>query len=146
LLRALRVDKLTLAALSATLGLFLIPDKLDQIPLFAMLSVSLESLRSRADNICASVRGRDPNVKLWTCECESTTGGGTLPLARLASAGVAVSVSGMSPDFIAARLRKRELPLVGRLEEIAFVIDLRTVDPSEDHLVVEALGSLHSTP
>ncbi|MBV8162986.1 MAG: L-seryl-tRNA(Sec) selenium transferase, partial [Candidatus Eremiobacteraeota bacterium] len=146
LLRALRVDKLTLAALSATLALFLEPDKLDQIPLFAMLSASLESLRSRADAMCASVRGRDPNVKLWTCECESTTGGGTLPLARLASAGVAVSVSGMSPDFIAARLRKRELPLVGRLEEIAFVIDLRTVDPSEDHLVVEALGSLHSTP
>jgi len=145
LLRALRVDKLTLAALSATLALFLEPDTLDQIPLFAMLSALPDTLRSRADAICASVHERNPSVKLWTCDCESTTGGGTLPLARIASAGIAVCVNGMSPDSVAATLRKGDPPVIGRLEESAFVLDLRTVDRAEDRIVIEALSGLRSS-
>jgi len=141
LLRALRVDKLTLAALSATLRLYLEPNRLHEIPLFAMLQTSTTELRERAVALCDATRAA---VHLEPCDTEATTGGGTLPLARIPSVGIAVSAATHKPDQIAERLRKHVPPVVGRVEETALVIDLRTVLPKEDRALAHALGSLSS--
>ena len=154
LLRALRVDKQTLAALSATLRLYLEPNRLHEIPLFAMLRTSTTELRERAAAICDATRAmrsgqrasplHEAAVHLEPRDTEATTGGGTLPLARIPSAGIAVSADTHKPDQIAERLRRHVPPVVGRIEETAVVIDLRTVLPKEDRSLAHALGSLFS--
>jgi L-seryl-tRNA(Ser) seleniumtransferase len=141
LLRALRVDKLTLGALSATLALYLEPDRLSEIPLFAMLSTSVDTLRQRAAAICLALRERKAGLRVEPCATESATGGGTLPTARIPSAGIAISDKDRTPDSIAAQLRKHKPPVIGRIEDAAFIIDLRTVSPDEDQVLVEALAS-----
>ncbi len=138
LLRALRVDKLTLAALSATLALYLEPDKLAEIPLFAMLATPVEELRRRANAICAAVGDRAA-ARITPSEVASATGGGTLPMARIPSVGLAVSLHDRSPDEFAARLRAQRPPVIGRIDEAAFIIDLRTVAPGEDEALIAAL-------
>jgi L-seryl-tRNA(Ser) seleniumtransferase len=147
LLRALRVDKLILAALSATLRLYLEPALLLEIPLFAMLKTPVEQLRERARAICDAVQsklggGNPRSLKLSVRDTEATTGGGTLPLGLLPSAGVAVRFEAQSPDNIEERLRRHSPPIIGRVEQTAFIIDLRTVQPADDALVVQALAGL----
>lgn len=155
LLRALRVDKFTLAALSATLRLYLEPNRLHEIPLFAMLKTSTAELRARAAAICKMAGAivesgpegpllQSDAVHVEPRDTEATTGGGTLPLARIPSAGIAVSAAAYKPDQIAKRLRRHSPPVIGRVEETAFVIDLRTVLPKEDQALALALGSLYS--
>jgi L-seryl-tRNA(Ser) seleniumtransferase len=139
LLRALRVDKLTLGALSATLALYLEPDRLSEIPLFAMLQIPIAELRERAQRICDAVRPDTP-LRFAVCETEATTGGGTLPLAQIRSAGICIA--GASAQDIAAKLRDAVPPVVGRVEESGYVIDLRTVSREEDPQLIQALGAL----
>jgi len=142
LLRALRVDKLTLAALSATLSLYLEPGRRDEIPLYAMLSTPLDTLRERAQAICGGLRERGAAIHVSPCACQSTTGGGTLPLARMPSAGIRADWDRRTPEEIAAHLRRHDPPIVGRIEEGGFIVDLRTVQPGEDAALGEALGEL----
>lgn len=147
LLRALRVDKLTLAALSATLQLYLEPDRLTEIPLFAMLSASVAELRERAQRICNMVSegaSKDAPLHCSVCETQATTGGGTLPQAVIPSAGIAVNASDRSPDWIAERLRRGSPPIVGLVSDAAFTIDLRAVAPREDDGVAAAIAALRS--
>jgi len=121
LLRALRVDKLTLAALGATLSLYLQADGLLDIPLYAMLHASPDALRTRARALCD--RLSSPYVRV--CDTHSATGGGTLPLTRIPSAGVAVDVDGMPALQVAQRLREQRPPLVGRIEDRTVIINDR---------------------
>ncbi|MDQ6781241.1 MAG: L-seryl-tRNA(Sec) selenium transferase [Candidatus Eremiobacteraeota bacterium] len=138
LLRALRVDKLTLAALGATLGLYLQPDRLRDIPLYAMLYASPDALRARARALC----DRLSSPSLRVCETQSATGGGTLPLTRIPSAGIAIDVDGTPALQVAQRLREQRPPLVGRIEDRALIIDLRSIAPEEDPLVLHALSCI----
>ena len=139
LLRALRVDKLTLAALSATLTLYIEPDRLSDIPFFAMLTASVDALRQRAAAICLTVRERNGAVRVEPCATESTTGGGTLPLARIPSAGIAIKASGEAPETLARRLRKHQPPIIGRINDDCLIVDLRTVMPEDDRILTDAL-------
>lgn len=150
LLRALRVDKLTLASLSATLRIYLEPDRLCEIPLFAMLSASCDELRARARRICdavmqGSASGALRQLNCSACDTESTTGGGTLPLARIPSAGFLIRSADWTPDDLAARLREGQPPVLGRTEEAGIVIDLRTVLPHEDERLVQRLREIRET-
>lgn len=144
LLRALRVDKLTLAALSATLRLYLEPGRLGDIPLYAMLGTPVAALRERAARICATLAGAESRcgLRCEPCDSEATTGGGTLPLSHIPSAGIAVRAAALSPDELARRLRNRRPPLVCRVEETHIIIDLRTVLPEEDAEVAAALHTV----
>ena len=139
--RALRVDKLTLSALSATLALYLEPGRLTDIPFFAMLALRPEALLRRAEAICARVsRGaatRAPRVK--PRHMSSTTGGGTLPLAAIPSAGIALDPVDCDADALAARLRDGRPPVIARVDADEVFIDLRTVPESEDDTLVAAL-------
>ena len=124
LLRALRVDKATLAALAATLRLHADPATRDRIPLYRMLATPLEALRDRAH----ALQRQYP--ALAAGDTEAFAGGGTLPLAPIASAGVAFMPAGGATAAL-ARLRAAEPPLIARIDDARVVIDLRAIDPAE---------------
>ncbi len=122
------VDKTALAGLEATLQLYRDPETaLREIPVLAMLSASLEVLRERAEMMAASISGA--GVVAEVIETTSVVGGGTYPGVELESCGVRVDSREEGADPLAARLRAACVPLVGRVENGAFWIDLRTVLP-----------------
>ncbi len=137
LLRALRVDKLTVASLAATLALYLEPDRLGQIPFYAMLLAGRAQLLERAAAICAQLP--DDRLSATVRETTSTVGGGSLPLSGLPSGGIAVRPRAIGLELFAQRLRRHRPPLIGLVEEDALVFDLRTVEPSDDGTVRDAL-------
>ena len=137
--RAVRVDKTALAGLEATLQLYRDPETaLREIPVLAMLSTSLEVLRERAETMAASISGA--GVVAEVIETTSVVGGGTYPGVELESCGVRVDSKEEGADPLAARLRGASVPLVGRVEDGAFWIDLRTVLPWQDTVVVDLLS------
>ncbi len=137
--RAVRVDKTALAGLEATLRLYRDPETaLREIPVLAMLSASLEVLRELAEMMAASISGA--GVAAEVIETTSVVGGGTYPGVELESCGVRVDSREEGADPLAARLRGACVPLVGRVENGAFWIDLRTVLPWQDTVVVDLLS------
>jgi L-seryl-tRNA(Ser) seleniumtransferase len=138
LLRALRVDKATLAALGATLRLLADPATRERVPFYRMVATPLGALRERA----RALQARFP--ALLVVETEGFAGGGTLPLAPIASAGVAwVPAAGATAAL--AQLRAATPPLIARIDDGRVVIDLRTIDAADDARVAGALATLFAT-
>ena len=133
LVRALRVDKVTLALLAATLRLYANKESRESIPFFAMLAQSQEALGLRARRIAAVT----PAAQV--VDTEARVGGGSLPQARIPSAGIAVV--GAQPDELAARLRSGTPPIVARIEQGRVLLDLRTVAPQHDDAIATALAT-----
>jgi L-seryl-tRNA(Ser) seleniumtransferase len=139
LCRTFRVDKTALAGLEATLQLYRDTETaLREIPVLAMLSASPESLRERAEVLvtglaAAAVVGKE-------IELSSVVGGGTYPGVELESCGVRVESKEGGADGLAARLRGASVPLVGRVEDGSFLIDLRTVLPWQDAVILDLLS------
>ena len=131
LLRALRVDKATLAALRATLQFYREGSFRERIPIYRMLSASIEELRRRAAAYADTIDGAS------VVESDAYIGGGALPQARLPS--IAVAVSTEQPDLFAAALRRAEPPIVSRIERGRVLLDLRTIPASVDRDVVAAV-------
>ncbi len=136
LCRAVRVDKMALAGLEATLQLYRDPETaLKEIPVLAMLSASPASLRERADTLVASLSSA--GVAGEAVEMFSVVGGGTFPGVELESCGVRVESGEGGADALAARLRSASVPLVGRVEDGSFWVDLRTVLSWQDSVVLD---------
>jgi L-seryl-tRNA(Ser) seleniumtransferase len=143
LARALRIDKLQRAALEATLHAHLRTRDPDDLPTVAMLTVSPDQLRDRADRLVARLRSTlDGSVDVAVVELASAIGGGSLPGVELPSFGLAVA--GGNPDELARKLRRGELPVIARIADGRVLLDLRTVAPAEDdelaRQVLAALG------
>jgi len=134
LLRALRVDKATLAALGATLRLYLSADGVTRIPIYAMLSASTSELRERAQRLVARVPSA---LKPRVVDAEAFVGGGSLPGTAIAS--VALELHPGDLDGFARRLRTGRPALVGRSEGGRFLVDLRTIQPGHDDDVLSAI-------
>jgi L-seryl-tRNA(Ser) seleniumtransferase len=130
LARAMRADKLTLAALQAVAFAYLSGDA-SSIPLWRMATVSLDDLRARADAIAHAISGAGAKV----VDTEAVAGGGSLPGLVIPSVGVATEVA--DADACCARLRARHV--VARVADGMVVCDVRTVDPSDDATLVAAL-------
>jgi len=128
LLRALRVDKATLAALGATLRLALTPETMVEIPFYRMLSTSLETLRARGDALCK--RLSESAIAANVVESNGYTGGGALPLTTLPSISLALPMR--DPNAYAKRLRALRPPLIGRVDGDRVLLDLRTLPPERD--------------
>ena len=122
--RALRVDKLTLAALGAVLRLYLDPDRLaERVPVLRMLARPAGEIRALAERLRPRVASAlAGNAAVEVIACESQVGSGALPSQRLASAGLAVRPGG---DRIAAAFRRLPVPVVGRIHQGALILDLR---------------------
>ena len=140
LCRALRVDKVTLAGLEATLSLYRDPERaLAEIPALALLSAPLASLEARARHLVE--RLRVASLEAEAGPGSSLVGGGTYPEVEIPSWTVRVDPAPLGADERARRLRLGRPPLVVRVEEGRVVLDLRTVFPEQDADVMAALAS-----
>jgi L-seryl-tRNA(Ser) seleniumtransferase len=126
--RALRVDKLTLAALEATL---LGPPP----PVAQALAADVARLRARAESLAKAL---PQNLEAEAVDCVAAVGGGGAPGVQLPSAAVSL------PESYAAALRAGSPPVVGRLEGGRCLLDLRTVAPDEDELLLAAVRACSS--
>jgi len=135
LARALRVDKLTLAALHATLRLYREPARaVREIPALAMLVAPVAGLRARAAVLAARLAAIGRPVRI--VDTEATVGGGAFPSARIASC--ALAIDGNAPALDQA-LRDGALPVVGRIADRTLLLDLRAIAPAEDDRLAAAL-------
>jgi L-seryl-tRNA(Ser) seleniumtransferase len=136
LLRALRVDKVTLALLIATLRAYRTRETRHRIPFFQMLSAPVEELRRRAEFVATGMAGAS------VVGTHARVGGGSLPHAQIPS--VAVAIASPRPDETAAKLRAAATPVIGRVDEGVVLLDLRTVLPDQDPVLRETLTRLQS--
>ncbi len=136
--RALRVDKLTYAALEATLLAYVRQDH-DAIPALRMMRLPALEVRRRAEAVAARLAQSASKLKIEVVEGESVIGGGSTPGARLPTWLLAVTAGGFSADELAARLRSAEPPVIARVEEGRVLLDLRTVFPEQDAAVEAGL-------
>jgi len=141
LFRALRVDKVFYAALEATLLAYLREDY-DSIPALRMLRVTDEELQHRAEHIARQLRISSPHLEIEVVESRSVLGGGAAPGSTLPSRALAVRRGGLSADEMLVRLRQWEMPIIARVEDDRVLLDLRTVEASQDATVTAALGSI----
>ena len=144
--RALRVDKMTLAALEAILRLYSDPARLrDALPTLHWLTRPLRDIEGQAQRVLPAVQSalRD-TASCAIVEVKSQIGSGSLPVDLIASSGIAVSVAGKGRSGAAARIaaafRALPVPVIGRVREGAFIMDLRCLD-HEDEFVAQ-LGQL----
>jgi len=140
LARAVRIDKLCLAALEATLRLLREPERARrEIPVLAMLGLPAEAIGLRADALVAALRAALPGVRAGVEDGVSEVGGGALPLQTLPTRVVALSPDGAGAAALEARLRGGRPPVLGRIQDDRLLLDLRTVSPEEDGRLAEAL-------
>jgi L-seryl-tRNA(Ser) seleniumtransferase len=135
LMRALRLDKVTLAALAATLAHYERGEATAKVPVWRAIAQTPEALRDRADRWLA---GLGPAGK--GCEVRgsrSAVGGGSLPEVTLPT--FVLALPSREPDALAARLRQADPPVIARIEEDRVVLDPRTVMPHEDEAVVRGV-------
>ena len=133
LMRAIRPDKLTLAALGATLVHYVRGEAEREVPVWRMLSASAAALQQRAEVLASALGGS-------VVQTRSAVGGGSLPGQTQPSWAVALDAA--SPDTLAAALRHAEPPVVARIEDGRVLLDLRTVLPEQDALLEHALLSV----
>ena len=135
LTRALRVDKLTIAALQATLLLYRDPvQAVGAIPVLAMLSAPIPAVRSRADRLAAALREAD--IPAAVIDSEASIGGGAFPTARIPSCSVAIEGDAARLE---AAARAATTPIVGRIADGRFLLDMRTVLPRDEHAFAPTL-------
>lgn len=137
LARALRPDKLVLAALAATLDLHL-SGRASEVPFHAMLGTPVEALEARARRLASAAASLG-----WEAEAGplvAIAGGGAGAESTLPSFGVRLRHPALGESEAAARLRAREVPVIARVSEGRLVLDLRTVAPEEDEDLLAALG------
>ena len=147
LFRALRVDKLTYAALESTLLAYVKRDH-DTIPALRMMRLSKEEIGARAEALATLVETQlaasQPvrRIKVEVIDGESVIGGGAAPSSVLPTRLIAVECYGLSADELSTSLRQCDPPIIARVEEGRVLLDLRTVFPAQDAAVAVALTSI----
>lgn len=142
LMRAVRIDKLSLAALEATLRLYCPPfDPMRQVPVLRMLSDPIEVVQAKADHLAQALNALG-STDTCVFETAAQVGGGSLPEQDLASVAVSLSVPGLSPDQLAAALRRAATPIIGRITQGKTVLDMRTVNSADVPLIAETMAQI----
>jgi L-seryl-tRNA(Ser) seleniumtransferase len=137
LFRALRVDKLTYAALEATLLAYVRQDY-DAVPALRMMRASAEEIGARAQ---AMARDLPASYRAEIADGESVIGGGAAPGATLKTHLLIIALEGVSAGELATRLRHADPPVIARVEDDRVVLDLRTVFPEQDAVILKSLRS-----
>jgi L-seryl-tRNA(Ser) seleniumtransferase len=132
--RALRCDKLILSALQTTVDMYLAGESNQ---LIEMLHTPVETLRARAENIIAALKGSSWRITVG--QGKAQLGGGTLPRSVIPSVTLDITPEGPLADF-AARLRSALPPIIGYISAGKYKLDLRTVFPSQDSEIVRVLS------
>ncbi len=141
--RALRVDKMTLAGLAATLRLYRDPQRARlAVPLLHLLTTSMENLRNRAERLAPQMAAAKVIERAEPLEDVTYLGGGSIPAQKLGTWCIALKPAGMSVDQLAATLRTGTPPVVGRVQQDRLLLDLRSVLPRQDAPLVDAVEAL----
>jgi L-seryl-tRNA(Ser) seleniumtransferase len=146
--RALRIDKLTLAALEATLHLYRRPDQaLREIPTLRMLSLALPDLHRRAKRWLRHLRqALGPGIHCELALTQSQVGGGALPLSTPDSYALALTPQTGTIAEMERHLRSREIPIIGRIEKERLLLDLRTLQEADRPVLLQGLKEWISRP
>jgi len=139
LYRALRVDKMTLAALDATLVEHESGRAETSVPVLRMLHVPVAEVRTRAEAFASAVAAAAPGLRPALVESESAVGGGAAPTVGVPTVAVALDPGDPGPDRLAAALRAGDPPVVVRVAGDRVLVDLRTVHPDEEAALLAAL-------
>ncbi len=139
LMRACRVDKLTLAALEGTLLEYAAGRARETVPVPRMLSMGVEDIERRTRALAARL---DEGWRWEIVDGQSAVGGGSAPGVGIPTRLLAIARPGLSADALEARLRANEPPIVARIQDGRVVLDLRTVMPAEDAVVAQALEAI----
>ncbi len=140
LFRALRVDKLIIAALEATISLYL-QGKTDDVPALRMINLPVEAIRKRATGLAEKISAH-PRFSVRVRDGESVIGGGSTPAQSLPTALLAVTHLSHSAQELEQLLRRSSPPVIARVEEDALLLDLRTVFEDQDEELLEALEAI----
>jgi len=140
LFRALRVDKLTYAALEATLLAYVKRDYA-AIPVLGMMEISKAEVARRAEALVAKLGGA---LTAELIDGESLLGGGSAPSAVLPTSLIALTCQGLSADQVATRLRRSDPPVIARVEDGRVLLDLRTVFPEQDQALGRVLVQINA--
>ena len=143
LYRALRSDKLRLAALEATLTSMQKEEALTEIPVLTMFALTKTEIGDRAQRLLDQVTSRNGGqLRLELVSGESATGGGASPTAELPTTLIALTHQDLSAKDIEQRLRRHSPPIIARISEDQVLVDLRTVFPDEEPELLKALQAL----
>jgi L-seryl-tRNA(Ser) seleniumtransferase len=145
LFRALRVDKLTIAALEATLGAYL-RAAWDEIPAMRMIRATPQELKRRAENFIRELRPELPldEVEIEIADGTSLAGGGSTPSQSLPSKVIRIASARYSATKLEQRLRRAPsgISVIARVEDDRLILDLRTVFPEQEPLLIETLAAV----
>jgi L-seryl-tRNA(Ser) seleniumtransferase len=140
LMRAFRLDKMTLAALEATLRIYLNEDKaLREVPVLRMLATPLPELRLRAESLAAKLRPLAGFASVTVRDDIAFVGGGSLPDQTMQTCVIEVKAEHVSDADLAYRLRTGSPAVLGRLRDEHLVLDVRTIFPEQETALIEAL-------
>lgn len=146
--RALRSDKLILAALQSTAELYLNQQTKQEIPVLQMLHEPIEKLRKRGEKIARSLK--DLPIKIHIKDGESQIGGGALPKSSIPSVTIDLAPTAKSLELLKSELRQGNPPVIGYISNQYLRLDLRTVFESQDESLAcairSALGSTRALP
>jgi L-seryl-tRNA(Ser) seleniumtransferase len=144
LARAFRCGKLSLAALEATLKLFLAPEVLrERHPIYRMLGWSPEELGRRAKKVAASLKkSLSADIRVTVEDSASQVGSGAVPVETIPTKVLAVASPSLSADELAAKLRRLTPPVFARINKDAVLFDFRTIQPDEDAIIEHALKAI----
>jgi L-seryl-tRNA(Ser) seleniumtransferase len=139
--RAFRCGKLTLAAMEATLKLFLRPEKLEERhPLYRMLALKTDALEKRARRVASRLRKSLPaGVEVRVADGKSQVGSGSVPVEEIPTKVLTIRCASAPPDDLAKRLRQQAPAVFTRIHDDAVLFDFRTIRPEEDGEIIEAV-------
>lgn len=141
LARAMRADKLTLAALEATLLLYR-DGRENEIPVIRDLSATQEEVRQRGEDLVNLIEVECPELKAHVVEGDSLVGGGALPLVKLPSCLVKIEKHELSAEQLAERLRSSSPAIIPRMVDDTVSLDMRTIPHSELSVIVKILSNI----
>jgi len=144
LTRALRIDKMTLAALESTLRLYREEEEaVRRIPTLRMLTMKPDEIAKRASRLVESLQALgDPRLQIALVDLSSKAGGGALPLLDLPSRCLKLVIQGTPVNALEKSMRRNDPPIIGRIEDDGFVMDLRTVQDDDLPIIRSAFETL----
>ena len=140
LMRALRVDKMTYAALEATLAEYAAGRAQTTVPVQRMLATTADEIRARAEVVAAAIRAHN-GWRADVVQGMSAIGGGSAPGVELPTWLIAIEKSGMTPDALETHLRTLTPPVIARIERDRLLLDLRTVPRDQDSLLAALIDT-----
>jgi L-seryl-tRNA(Ser) seleniumtransferase len=143
LARALRADKLCLATLEATLAAYLEGTARDELPTMKMLYASAEVMREKADKLAGKLAQAAPNLSIDVVTSVARSGGGTLPLYEIPSYAVRLKDEADDADAMSEKLRAADPPVIGRVAEERFWLDVRTLLDGDEEAILESVKNLY---